>query len=156
MSLGLRPVDEWVKAHLSVCLGECPCEWMCAHPCVGVSGPPIPLSDGQQLEAILLQLLANRMTMNPQAQQGSHTATAWGQASFLAKETKAPFSTGARREGRGRVDWKEAQEWLPSGALCHLCLLLHSPLHSPLCPLSASGCIALATPGNWKLIFQDH
>lgn len=30
------------------------------------------------------------------------------------------------------------------------------PLHAPLHPLSASGCIALATPGNWKLIFHNH
>lgn len=149
-------MGEWVKAHVSVCLGECLCEWMCAHPCVGVSEPPIPLSDGHQLEAILLQLLANRMTTNPQAQRYFLTATAWGQASFLAKETKAPFSTGAWRKGRGRVDRREAQDWLPSGAICHLRLLLRSPLHSPLRPLSASGCIALATPGNWKLIFQDH
>lgn len=60
MSLGLPTADEWVKAHVSVCLGE----RMRAHPCVGVSEPPIPLSDGHQLEAILLQLLANRMTTN--------------------------------------------------------------------------------------------
>lgn len=65
MSLGLRPVGEWVKAHVSVCLGECLCEWMCAHPCVGVSEPPIPLSDGHQLEAILLAALGQQNDHEP-------------------------------------------------------------------------------------------
>lgn len=59
----------------------------------------------------------------------------------------------ARREGGKRLGWwGGTQGWQPSRTICHLWGAPLSPLHPP----SASGCITLATPGNWKLIFHDH
>lgn len=72
------------------------------------------------------------------------------------------------RDGSGRVGWREgsgraaagiAMRGQLGGSQCSLQGQLPSvppvPFSQPP-PLSASGCITPATPGNWKLIFHHH
>ena len=148
----------WMNMCLSRHMRGCVC--MCVPMCVGSRTSHLPaLWSPAGSSPAAAQAVPSTWTMTAAAllpaQRCSPTPTAaWGQAPSLAEENKAPFSAGPR--GKAVRGWARGggstQGWQPSRTICHLWGASLSPLHPP----SASGCITLATPGNWKLIFHDH
>lgn len=147
----------WMNMCLSRHMRGCVC--MCVPMCVGSRTSHLPAlwspagSSPAAAQAVPSTWTMTAAALTPSSVVLPHPNRCLGSGALPGRGEQGSLFCRAQRESRG-WSWGggSTQGWQPSRTICHLWGASLSLLRPP----SASGCITLATPGNWKLIFHDH